>query len=84
ESLAAGTPALISDQTPWRDFEKYGAGWVLPLNNMNNFIDCIESFYAADPEEKHLKRKKAREYAVNVNKNSITLKANQALFLRAL
>jgi hypothetical protein len=50
---------------------------------MNSFIDCIEDFHELDPEEKYLKRKKAREYAVNVNKNSAVLKANKALFLTA-
>src|ERR1019366_6035225 len=27
EALLAGCPVLISDQTPWRDLEKRGAGW---------------------------------------------------------
>ena len=32
EALAAGCPILISDQTPWRDLEKEGVGWDLPLS----------------------------------------------------
>lgn len=31
EALAAGRPALISDQTPWRELEARGSGWDLPL-----------------------------------------------------
>jgi glycosyltransferase involved in cell wall biosynthesis len=33
ESLSAGTPVLISDQTPWRDLPAKLAGWDLPLDN---------------------------------------------------
>lgn len=31
ESLAAGTPVLISDRTPWRNLARAGVGWDLPL-----------------------------------------------------
>lgn len=31
ESLAAGTPVLISDRTPWRNLASSGVGWDLPL-----------------------------------------------------
>ncbi|MBN9364450.1 MULTISPECIES: glycosyltransferase family 4 protein [unclassified Devosia] len=31
ESLAAGTPVLVSDRTPWRNLEHAGVGWDLPL-----------------------------------------------------
>jgi glycosyltransferase involved in cell wall biosynthesis len=31
ESLAAGTPVLISDRTPWRNLAHAGVGWDLPL-----------------------------------------------------
>jgi glycosyltransferase involved in cell wall biosynthesis len=31
ESLAVGTPVLISDRTPWRNLESAGVGWDLPL-----------------------------------------------------
>lgn len=83
ESMAAGTPALISDQTPWRDFEKKGVGWVYPLSDMNSFVECIECFYHMDSEKRNLMRAKAYEYASAVSKNSETLAANKALFLNA-
>jgi glycosyltransferase involved in cell wall biosynthesis len=31
ESLSAGIPVLISDQTPWRHLAQQQAGWDLPL-----------------------------------------------------
>jgi glycosyltransferase involved in cell wall biosynthesis len=31
ESLAAGTPVLVSDRTPWQDLDAAGVGWVRSL-----------------------------------------------------
>ena len=41
ESLLAGRPVLISDQTPWLDLDACGAGWVLPLNKPNLFVSAL-------------------------------------------
>jgi glycosyltransferase involved in cell wall biosynthesis len=35
EALSAGCPVLISDQTPWRHLQEEGAGWDIPLAEMN-------------------------------------------------
>ena len=42
ESLAAGRPVLISDQTPWRNLIKYNAGWDLSLDNPAKFGEIID------------------------------------------
>lgn len=36
ESLSAGRPVLISDQTPWRNLSEITAGWDLPLGGTRN------------------------------------------------
>ena len=41
ESLLAGTPVLISDQTPWRNLKNHGVGWDLPLNDPDSFRKAI-------------------------------------------
>ena len=41
ESLLAGTPVLISDQTPWRNLQNHGVGWDLPLNDPDSFRKAI-------------------------------------------
>jgi glycosyltransferase involved in cell wall biosynthesis len=43
ESLAVGTPVIISDQTPWLDLEKDHAGFALPLNKPSSFEHAIQS-----------------------------------------
>jgi glycosyltransferase involved in cell wall biosynthesis len=42
ESLVAGCPVLISDQTPWRQLEFRRAGWDLPLSDVREFRRVIE------------------------------------------
>lgn len=41
ESFLAGTPVLISDQTPWRNLKNLGVGWDLPLNDPDSFRKAI-------------------------------------------
>jgi glycosyltransferase involved in cell wall biosynthesis len=42
EAFLHGRPVLISDQTPWRNLAEYGAGWDLPLTNVEAFADVVE------------------------------------------
>ena len=51
ESLAAGRPVLISDQTPWRNLARYKAGWDLPLEDPSKFSEMIERFALMDSQE---------------------------------
>ncbi|MFQ5335727.1 MAG: glycosyltransferase, partial [Flavobacteriales bacterium] len=41
ESMAAGCPVLISDQTPWKDLEPDAGGWALPVEDKSAFIKCL-------------------------------------------
>ena len=51
ESLLAGCPVLISDQTPWHDLEARHAGWDLPLAAPARFTAAIERCVAMSSEE---------------------------------
>lgn len=42
ESLQAGIPVLISDQTPWSDLEASGAGWDLSLHTPTPWLHALE------------------------------------------
>jgi glycosyltransferase involved in cell wall biosynthesis len=42
ESLLAGRPVLISDQTPWKNLESLKIGWDIALTDSNRFIEAIE------------------------------------------
>ncbi|MEO5891093.1 MAG: glycosyltransferase [Ferruginibacter sp.] len=53
ESLAAGRPVLISDQTPWTNLASHKAGWDIPLNTPEIFTEVMETV-AAMTEKEHL------------------------------
>lgn len=50
ESLAAGRPVLISDQTPWRNLESVKAGWDIPIDKEKNFTEKIQQLVQMDME----------------------------------
>jgi glycosyltransferase involved in cell wall biosynthesis len=63
EALASGCPVLISDQTPWRDIQEYGAGWALPLASTTTFTDKILEACAMGEEQFNSMSLNARKYA---------------------
>ncbi len=84
EALAAGTPALISDQTPWRDFDAEGVGWVRSLEEPDAFVDVIKQLAAQERQARHEQRAMARAYASRVASNTETVKRNLDLFVGAM
>jgi glycosyltransferase involved in cell wall biosynthesis len=46
ESLSAGCPVIISDQTPWRNLQIAKIGWDLSLKQPQNFVDAIKQAVA--------------------------------------
>jgi glycosyltransferase involved in cell wall biosynthesis len=59
EAMAAGLPALLSDQTPWRGLETAGAGWDLPLSG-EAFAQAIDRFCRMDHPGRLAMRASAR------------------------
>ena len=51
ESLAVGTPVLISDATPWRNLADQGIGWDLPLADPAAFAIRLEQVSASSESE---------------------------------
>jgi len=43
ESMLSGCPVIISDQTPWNGVNEMEAGWALPLNDRQGFVNALES-----------------------------------------
>ncbi|MGQ7181765.1 hypothetical protein ACUOA5_45675, partial [Escherichia coli] len=50
ESLLAGCPVIISDQTPWKNIEHEGAGWTIPLEKEETFISALNDIVHMDSE----------------------------------
>lgn len=64
EALAAGTPVLISDRTPWRGLQAAGIGADLTLENPAAFARVIEAQAALTPQDVLDQRALASAHAV--------------------
>jgi glycosyltransferase involved in cell wall biosynthesis len=63
ESLAAGTPVMIGDQTPWRNLAEQRAGWDLPVGDKAAFVVALGQLAAMTGAEKLVWREGARAFA---------------------
>lgn len=70
EALAAGRPALISDQTPWQNLESNKAGWIFPLSEKEKFANIIQQTADMDLETISEWSKGAWNYANSYLQNS--------------
>lgn len=80
EALIAGCPVLLSDQTPWRDLEKAGVGWDLPLSEQDRFTAVLQKCVDMGNDEWELLSKRAREYGIKTSADDTVVQQNRALF----
>ena len=79
ESLAAGTPVLISDRTMWSDVQAAKAGWVVPLEDPAGWLDRINKCIAMGNSEFMEMSTAARKFAESFLANSETERATAAV-----
>lgn len=84
ESLAVGTPVLISDTTPWRGLAELGIGDDLPLADSTAFVDAIERAATLSPKASLARRERASAYARERHRSVADIEANVRLFAMAL
>lgn len=65
ESLAVGTPVVISDRTIWTELKARQAGWDISLENAAGFVAAIESLAEMSEEEHHSLRLGALKVATD-------------------
>ena len=63
DALLAGTPALISDRTPWHGLAANSAGADLPLDHPAAWAAFLRNFAALPPTERAAARRAARDFA---------------------
>ena len=80
ESLLAGCPVIISDQTPWKNIENEGAGWTIPLEKEETFISALNDIVHMDSEEFQKLSRSASKYAMKMFFCEEILKQNRDLF----
>jgi glycosyltransferase involved in cell wall biosynthesis len=85
EAVSAGTPVLLSDQTPWRNLHDEGVGWDLPLENGEAaFLEAIEKASHKVRLGRVAWRQRVLDFATNRLNDPSLLDANRALFLQAV
>ena len=84
ESLLAGCPVIISDQTPWRNLEASGAGWNLPLDDRDVFRDVLQKCIDMDADEHARHSALAKKYAENQINDPKVLENNRSMFMKVL
>ena len=79
EALAAGTPILLSDRTPWLEDQSFGLQ-VLPLKE-KLWIKAIEEWTSLSSDKIFLRRKAALDYSDKIKLiNEKSTKENKLLF----
>ena len=69
ECLLSSRPCLISNNTPWSDINFYNAGYALPLDATNTYINVIRDFYLMDNKNYQEKCLNAKKYLITKLKN---------------
>jgi glycosyltransferase involved in cell wall biosynthesis len=83
EALAAGTPVLLSDQTPWRDLAAAQVGWDLPLDRPDAFRSVLETCIAMDSTTFAGWSERAARYAWRHATDDDAIEASRRLFQTA-
>jgi glycosyltransferase involved in cell wall biosynthesis len=84
ESLSAGCPALLSDRTPWKKLEADGAGWILPLEQRQRWIDVLQRCVEMnDPSHEEMRQRATVAAQVYAERES-AIQQNVALFDEAV
>ena len=80
ESLAAGTPVIVGNDTPWHQIETAGAGWICDPASPGAVAAAIEHFLALDEDARVRMRTAARDLARQVLNDPDGVDANRAMF----
>jgi glycosyltransferase involved in cell wall biosynthesis len=84
EAFSAGCPVVVSDQTPWRDLQRIGVGWDIPLAEFGRFQTVIQECIDMSPEDFGAFSRRACDYALALSKDPEIINQNRKLFARAL
>lgn len=67
ESLFAGCPVIISDQTPWYDVTDDNAGWAIALNNREYYVKALQELVEMNQESFNIMHENAKQYVSKKN-----------------
>jgi glycosyltransferase involved in cell wall biosynthesis len=80
ESMAAGCPVLISDQTIWKNLVEKNAGWDIALNKESEIVQAINNACNWNQEEFNAYSKGALTFAQQIFDDKEGVEQNKKLF----
>lgn len=80
ESMAAGCPVIISDQTPWRNLESAKAGWDIPIDSENQLLEVLNKACGMNKNEYDEWSHSALNFASGVIHDEKAIASNRSLF----
>ncbi len=80
ESLSAGCPVILSDQTPWKNLEKNKIGWEIPLDKKEIFINVIKKCILMEEFEFNDLSAHSFEFAMASANQKEVIEQNRKLF----
>jgi glycosyltransferase involved in cell wall biosynthesis len=80
ESLMAGVPVIISENTPWRDLKEKNAGWDISLDRIDKFQEQIQVCLHMAQDEYNLISQSAFQLAKEFTSNENLLTNYKKMF----
>jgi glycosyltransferase involved in cell wall biosynthesis len=80
EALLAGCPVVTSDQTPWRNLAAQSAGWDLPLQAADKFVEVLQGLADMGENEHRVLREGAIALGSAALHDESAIRDNQQLF----
>lgn len=84
DALAAGTPVLVSDRTPWRGLVAKGVGWDLPLEDEDAFVAALETLAAQTSDARQARSERCHALACEVATDRGALDAHRTMLMRVI
>lgn len=81
ESLSYGCIPIISDQTPWNEIEERQCGYVISLEDIDRYRNCIQKFLYMDIKRLRNMRCRAVDFAQQIYNNCIEMSDYERIFL---
>lgn len=84
ESLVAGCPVLLSDQTPWTKLCEAGVGWEFPLHMKEEFRKALQQCLDMDNSTFHIMSQQSADYGRKKSIDPLVIEQNLMMFKSVL
>jgi glycosyltransferase involved in cell wall biosynthesis len=84
EAMTVGLPPIVSDETPWVGLQEKGAGFDLPLADLDGFRNCLRRCVDMTHKEHRRMSERATAHAATITSDTTRVDHARLLFRRAL